>query len=52
MHWEIRNAYRILSWKSEGKKSLERPRHRWEDDFKMNMKEVGYDRGLDISGIV
>jgi hypothetical protein len=29
------NAYRILVGKPEGKGPLGRPRHRWEDNFKM-----------------
>ena len=27
----------------EGKRSLGRPRHRWEDNIKMDLREVGYD---------
>jgi len=30
---EMRNAYKILVKKHEGKSSLERPRHRWEDNI-------------------
>ena len=29
--------------KPEGKRSLGRPRHRWEDNFKMDLKEMGCD---------
>jgi hypothetical protein len=29
----IRNAYEILIGKPEGKRPLERPRHRWEDNI-------------------
>jgi hypothetical protein len=32
---EKRNAYRILVGKPEGKRPLERPRHRWEDNIRM-----------------
>jgi hypothetical protein len=32
-HGEKRNAYRILVGKPEGKRSLGRPRHRWEDNI-------------------
>ena len=28
--------------KPEGKKPLGRPRHRWEDNIKMDLQEVGY----------
>jgi hypothetical protein len=33
---EKRNAYRILLGKPEGKKPLGRPRHRWEDNIRMD----------------
>jgi hypothetical protein len=36
-----RNAYRLLVGKSEGKKSLERPRRRWVDNIRMDLGEVG-----------
>ncbi|KAJ4439968.1 hypothetical protein ANN_08099 [Periplaneta americana] len=40
---ESRNAYRVLVGRPEGKRPLERPRHRWEDNIKMDLREVGYD---------
>ncbi|KAJ4448703.1 hypothetical protein ANN_00093 [Periplaneta americana] len=40
---ESRNAYRVLVGRPEGKRPLGRPRHRWEDNIKMDLKEVGYD---------
>jgi hypothetical protein len=36
-----RNAYRILARKPEGKKPLGRPRHRWEDNIKIVLRETG-----------
>jgi hypothetical protein len=33
--------YRVLVEKPEGKRPLGRPRRRWEDNIKMNSKEVG-----------
>jgi hypothetical protein len=33
-------AYRVLVGKTEGKRSLGRPRRRWEDNIKMNLQEV------------
>jgi hypothetical protein len=39
---EMRNTYRILVRKPEGKRPLGRPRCRWEDTIKMNCKEIGY----------
>ena len=35
------NAYRDLVGKPEVKRSLGRPRHRWEDNISMDLKEVG-----------
>jgi hypothetical protein len=35
---EKRNAYRILVGKPEGKRPLGRPRHRWVDNIKMDLK--------------
>ena len=32
---------RVLVGKPEGKKPLGRPRHRWEDNVKMDLQEVG-----------
>ncbi|KAJ4441889.1 hypothetical protein ANN_11749 [Periplaneta americana] len=40
---ESRNAYRELVGRPEGKRSLGRPRRRWEDNIKMDLREVGYD---------
>jgi hypothetical protein len=37
---EGRNAYRVLMGKSEGKRPLGRPRHRWEDGIKMDLREI------------
>jgi hypothetical protein len=36
-----RGVYRVLVRKPEGKRPLWRPRHRWEDNIKMNLQEVG-----------
>ena len=33
--------YRVLVGKPEGKRPLGRPRHRWEDNIKMDLQEVG-----------
>jgi hypothetical protein len=40
---EKRNAYRILVGKPEGKRPLGRPRHRWVDNIKMDLREIGWD---------
>ena len=36
-----RGVQRVLVGKPEGKRLLERPRRRWEDNIKMNLREVG-----------
>ena len=38
---ERRDVYRVLVGKPEGKSPLRRPRHRWEDNIKMDLQEVG-----------
>jgi len=35
------SVYRILVGKPEGKRPLGRPRHRWEDNIKMDLQEFG-----------
>jgi hypothetical protein len=37
----MRSAYKILGGKSEGKRPLGRPRRKYEDDIKMDFKEIG-----------
>jgi hypothetical protein len=36
------NAYRILVGNPEGKRPLGRPRCRWEDNFKIDVRETGW----------
>ena len=38
---ERRGVYSVLVRKPEGKRPLGRPRHRWEDNIKMDLQEVG-----------
>jgi hypothetical protein len=40
--WEKRNAYRILVGKPEGKRPLGRPRRRWVDNIKMDLRDISY----------
>jgi hypothetical protein len=44
---EKRGAYRILVVRSEGRRPLGRPRHRWEDNIKMDLQDMGWERELD-----
>jgi len=43
--WERTCAYRVLVGKPEGKKPLERPRCRWEDNIKMELQYKGWGGG-------
>jgi hypothetical protein len=40
-----RSTYRILVGRLEGRKPLRRPTRRWEDNIKMDLREVGW--GMD-----
>ncbi|KAJ4436171.1 hypothetical protein ANN_18801 [Periplaneta americana] len=40
---ESRNAYSVLVERPEEKRPLGRPRRRWEDNIKMDLREAGYD---------
>ena len=40
---QSRNAYRVLAWKPASKRPLGRPRCRWEDNIKMDLREVDCD---------
>jgi hypothetical protein len=41
-----RNAYRTLVGKAEGKRPLGKPRRRWVDNIKIDLREIGWD-GMD-----
>jgi hypothetical protein len=40
---EIRNVHKILDGKPGGKTTLRIPSHRWEDNIKMDHREIGWD---------
>jgi hypothetical protein len=44
---EERGAYRILVGRPEGRRPLGTPRRRWEDNIKTDLREVGWEHGLD-----
>jgi hypothetical protein len=50
MMGEGRDVYRVLVGKPEGKRSLERPRRRWEDNIRMDLQEAGCG-GIDWIGL-
>jgi hypothetical protein len=41
--WEERGVYRVSVGRPEGKRPLGRPRHRWENNIKMYLREIGID---------
>jgi hypothetical protein len=47
---EKMNAHRILVGNSEAKRPLGRPRHRWEDNIRMDLREIGWG-GMDWSDL-
>jgi hypothetical protein len=40
---EGRGVYKVLVGRPEGKRPLGRPRHRWEDNIKLDLREIGID---------
>jgi hypothetical protein len=40
---EGRKVYKVLVAKPEGKKPLERPRRRWKDRIRMDIREIGWE---------
>jgi hypothetical protein len=48
---EKRNAYRILVGMPGGKRPLRRPRRRWVDNIKMDLREIGWD-GVELHELV
>jgi hypothetical protein len=46
-----RNAYRVLVGKPEGRRALGRPRRRWVNNTKMDLREIGWD-GMGWSGSI
>ena len=38
---EGRNSFKILTGTPAGKRPLGRPRHRWEDNIRIDLKEIG-----------
>jgi hypothetical protein len=47
---ERRGTCRVVVGKREGRRPLGRARHGWEDNIKMDLQDVGWGHGLDVSG--
>jgi hypothetical protein len=43
---ERRDSYTLFVRKPDGKRPFTRPRHRWEDDMRMGVREIGWE-GVD-----
>jgi hypothetical protein len=39
---EVRGAYNILIGRPEGRRPLGRTRHRWKDNIKMDLRDIGF----------
>jgi hypothetical protein len=39
-----RGIYRVLVGRPKGKRSMGRPKRRWEDNIKLDLREIGMDR--------
>jgi hypothetical protein len=46
----MKSVYRLMVGKPEGRSPLERPRHRWVDDIKMDLGEIGWG-DVDLIGL-
>jgi hypothetical protein len=42
---ERRGAYSVLTQKPDGKRPFERPGGRWEENFRMDLQELGWGGG-------
>jgi hypothetical protein len=40
---EVKGAYNILVGRPEGRRPLGRPRRRWEDNIKMDLRKIGFE---------
>jgi len=43
---EVRNGYKIMVGKHEGKRPCRRPRYIWEDNIRRDLREIGWE-GVD-----
>jgi hypothetical protein len=47
---EERKVHKVLVGKDKGKRPLRTPRRRWEEGFRMDLRETGWWYGLDSAG--
>ena len=49
---EVRNVFKILTRKPTGKGPLGRPRSRWKDNIRMDLKEIVSIRGIGLTSVM
>jgi len=49
---DMRNAYRIFVGRPEGRRSIGRPRRRWEDNIRMDLRGNTEGLALDRGGVL
>jgi hypothetical protein len=49
-HGRGEKIVKVLVGKPEGKRPLGKPRHRLEDGIRMDLREIGWGCGLDLTG--
>jgi hypothetical protein len=47
---EGRKVYKVLVGKTEGKRPLGRPRRRWKDEIRIDLRDISWGCGVDSSG--
>jgi hypothetical protein len=48
---DVRGAYNILVERPEGRRPLRRPRRRWEDNIKTDLREIGFGMWIGFIGL-
>jgi hypothetical protein len=48
---DVRGAYNILVGRPEGRRPLGRPRRRWEDNIKMDLRKMGLGMWIGFFGL-
>jgi hypothetical protein len=46
-----RRVYKVLVGKPEGKRPPGRPRNRWEDGLRIDLREIGWGRGYGVDSV-
>ena len=49
---EGKNVFKILTDKPVGKRTVGRPRRRWKENIRMDLKEIGINRGIGLIRLI